>query len=88
MILIFQDERFEYARKLKVSIEKLREAGEKLGKYDLEKRHAIDMEDYERARRKKIQGDEYRQQVYQQLMVHQLLEAEEVSVAPFNRRIA
>lgn len=46
------------------------------------------MEDYERARRKKIQGDEYRQQVYQQLMVHQLLEAEEVSVAPFNRRIA
>lgn len=33
------------------------------------------MEDYERARRKKTQGDEFRQQTYQQLQVQQLLEA-------------
>ncbi|KAI4468648.1 glycine- glutamate- thienylcyclohexylpiperidine-binding protein [Holotrichia oblita] len=67
-------ERFEYARKLKQSMECLREAGEKLGKYELEKRHAIEMEDYERARHKKNQIDEYRTYVYQHLAVDQLLE--------------
>ncbi|XP_022908235.1 centrosomal protein of 104 kDa [Onthophagus taurus] len=68
------NERFEYARKLKQTMQNLRDAGEKLGKYELEKKHAIEMEDYDRARYKKNQMDEYRNYVYQQLNVEQLLE--------------
>ncbi|XP_031343971.1 centrosomal protein of 104 kDa isoform X2 [Photinus pyralis] len=68
-------ERYEYARKLKQTIERLRIVGERLGKYDLEKRHAIEMEDYERARHKKKQMEEFRQEAYANLFVEQLLEA-------------
>lgn len=60
-------------------MESLRTAGEKLGKYELEKRHAIELEDYERARQKKNQMDEYRNTVYQQICVDQLLEIEGVT---------
>lgn len=60
-------------------MECLREAGEKLGKYELEKRHAIEMEDYERARHKKNQIDEFRTYVYHNLAVEQLLEENGVS---------
>lgn len=74
----FLDERFEYARKLKNSILKLRVAGEKLGKYELEKRHAIEMEDYEKARQKKTQMDQFRIDIYQDLSVEQLLERDGV----------
>lgn len=55
-------------------MENLRTAGERLGKYDLEKRHAIELEDYERARHKKNQMDEFRTGIYQQLNIDQLLE--------------
>ena len=68
------DERFEYARKLKQTMEYLREAGEKLCKYELEKRHAIEYEDYERANYKKGQIDDFRSHVYRQCNVEQLLE--------------
>lgn len=78
--MIFVGERFEYARKLKLAMESLRTAGEKLGKYELEKRHAIELEDYERARHKKNQMDEYRMSVYQDLCVEQLLETDGVSL--------
>lgn len=57
----------------------LRESGEKLAKYELEKKHAIEMEDYDRARYKKNQMDEYRGYVYQQINVEQLLEENGVS---------
>ncbi|KAF5298712.1 hypothetical protein FQA39_LY11722 [Lamprigera yunnana] len=67
-------ERFEYARKLKQTVEKLRVAGERLGKYDLEKRHAIEMEDYEKAKYKKIQIEEFRLETYKNLCIEQLLE--------------
>ncbi|XP_049826748.1 centrosomal protein of 104 kDa isoform X2 [Aethina tumida] len=67
-------ERFEYARKLKHAMLSLKTAGEKLGKYELEKRHAIEKEDYERARQKKMQMDEFRNKVYQAVGVDQLLE--------------
>lgn len=80
VILVFSDERFEYARKLKHAMESLRVAGEKLGKYELEKRHAIELEDYERARQKKNQMDEYRANAYEQICVEQLLEQNGVSV--------
>lgn len=79
-IYLFLDERFEYARKLKNTILKLRVAGEKLGKYELEKRHAIEMEDYEKARQKKNQVDQFRTDIYQDLSIEQLLEREGVGV--------
>ncbi|XP_060527673.1 centrosomal protein of 104 kDa isoform X2 [Cylas formicarius] len=67
-------ERFEYARKLKHAMLKLKSAGEKLGKYELEKRHAIELEDYDRARHKKDQIEDFRNEVFQELRVEELLE--------------
>ncbi|PSN39132.1 Centrosomal protein of 104 kDa [Blattella germanica] len=67
-------QQFEFARKLKLAMEDLRSAGEKLSKYELEKRHAIQLEDYERAKQKKAQMDEYRHTVYRFLEVDDLLE--------------
>lgn len=68
------EERFEYASKLKMALEDLREAGETLGKFEQEKRQAINMEDYDKAKAKKLQIDQYRDQVYTVLRVDQLLE--------------
>lgn len=61
-------------------MEDLRTAGERLSKYELEKRHAIQLEDYERAKLKKSQMDEYRRTVYQFLEVDDLLEINGVRV--------
>ncbi|XP_012271377.1 centrosomal protein of 104 kDa [Orussus abietinus] len=69
-----EEERFEYASKLKVAMENLRKAGERLGKYELEKKYAIALEDYDKAKAKKAQAQQYRQQVYQTLEVEDLLE--------------
>lgn len=55
-------------------MENLRTAGERLSKYELEKRHAIEIEDYDRARHKKTLMEDYRKQVYTQVAVDQLLE--------------
>lgn len=60
-------------------MESLRIVGEKLGKNELEKRHAIELEDYERARQKKNQMEEYRMNAYEQICVEQLLENDGVS---------
>lgn len=60
-------------------MESLRVVGEKLGKYELEKKHAIELEDYERARQKKNQMDEYRSNAYEQICVEQLLEHNDVN---------
>nr|CAD7423266.1 unnamed protein product [Timema monikensis] len=67
-------ERFEFARKLKLAMEDLRVAGERLSKYELEKRQAIHLEDYDRAKHKKAQMEEYRNMVYRFLEVDNLLE--------------
>ncbi|KAG7159741.1 Centrosomal protein of 104 kDa-like [Homarus americanus] len=67
-------ERFEYANKLRAAVTQLRTAGERLGKYEIEKRHAIDTENYERAKVKKQQAEEYREQVYKALGIEELLE--------------
>ncbi|XP_015591563.1 centrosomal protein of 104 kDa isoform X2 [Cephus cinctus] len=69
-----EEERFEYASKLKVAMENLRKSGERLGKYELEKKYAIALEDYDKAKAKKAQAQLYRQQVYQSLEVEDLLE--------------
>ncbi|XP_029665508.1 centrosomal protein of 104 kDa isoform X4 [Formica exsecta] len=73
-LLAVEEERFEYASKLKVAMENLRKAGERLGKYELEKKYAIALEDYDKAKAKKAQAQQYRQQVYQSLEIYNLLE--------------
>ncbi|XP_048780566.1 centrosomal protein of 104 kDa-like isoform X2 [Ostrea edulis] len=67
-------ERFEYAKKLKGAISELQKVGEKLGKYEVEKRQAVENEDYDKAKLKKVQMDEYRLQVYKDLNLPDLLE--------------
>lgn len=75
----FSAERFEYARKLKQAMEELRRAGERLGKFELEKRQAISMEHFGKAKLKKAQMDDYREQVYSFLEIPVLLELNGVS---------
>ncbi|KAK7601011.1 hypothetical protein V9T40_008452 [Parthenolecanium corni] len=69
-----QDERFEYARKLKTAMSKLHNAGEKLGKMEIAKKQAIQQEDYSRAKKKKLQIEEFRAQIYSKLNIDNLLE--------------
>ena len=54
--------------------------GEKLGKFEVEKRQAVENEDYDKAKLKKVNMDEYRIQVYKDLHVHNLLEIDGVSI--------
>lgn len=55
------------------------QVGERLARYDVEKRCAIEKEDYDMARKKKEQMEKYRKSVYQQLEVHNLLDMAMVS---------
>lgn len=45
-----------------------------MARYDVEKQCAMDKGDFEEARKKKEQMEEYRKSVYQQLEVHNLLD--------------
>nr|XP_045590600.1 centrosomal protein of 104 kDa-like [Procambarus clarkii] len=69
-----REKRLEYANKLKAAVSQLRTAGERLGKYEIEKRHAVDTENYDRAKVKKELAEEYREQVYKALEIDDLLE--------------
>ena len=46
----------------------------------MEKRQAVENEDYDKAKLKKVHMDEYRIQVYKDLHVHNLLEIDGVSI--------
>ncbi|XP_072040175.1 centrosomal protein of 104 kDa-like isoform X2 [Amphiura filiformis] len=67
-------EQYDIAKRLKQAIVDLQKVGERLGRYEVEKRRAIETEDYDLAKVKKIQMDEYRLQIYKQLELHDLLE--------------
>ncbi|KAM6925519.1 centrosomal protein of 104 kDa [Xenentodon cancila] len=67
-------ENFEQAKNLKQAIADLQKVGERLARYDVEKRCAIEKEDYDLAKKKKELMKEYRRNVYQQLEVHNLLD--------------
>lgn len=69
-------ERFEYARKLKLCMTALRTAGERLGRYALAKRQAVQQEDFSAAKLRKEQIEMYRACVLKQLQVEQLLESD------------
>lgn len=75
-------ERYDYAKKLKQAIADLQKVGERLGRYEVEKRYAVEKEDYDLAKKKKQQMDAYRLKVYQQLQLHNLLDAELMSRKP------
>ncbi|XP_038111335.1 centrosomal protein of 104 kDa isoform X1 [Culex quinquefasciatus] len=71
-----QGERFEYARKLKLCMTVLRTAGERLGRYALAKRQAVQQEDFTTARLRKEQIEMYRKAVFNQLKVDTLLRSD------------
>ncbi|XP_015235681.1 PREDICTED: centrosomal protein of 104 kDa [Cyprinodon variegatus] len=71
---VVRQENFEEAKKLKQAIADLQKVGERLARYDVEKKCAIEKEDYDLAKKKKELMDEYRKSVYQQLEVHNLLD--------------
>ena len=50
------------------------QVGEKLGKAEVEKRQAIDNEDYDKAKSKKQQMDDYRRLAYEKLRVNDLID--------------
>lgn len=81
---ILLDERFDYASKLKSSMEHLRKSGELLAKYQLEKQIAANREDFEKAKEKKMQMDSLRESLYKSLRVKELLEPNGVSVSIWN----
>lgn len=72
---IILDERFEFARKLKLCMNALRNAGERLGRYSLAKRQAVQQEDFMTAKLRKEQIEMYRNSVFEQLQVDILLES-------------
>uniref|UniRef100_A0A669QTP3 Centrosomal protein of 104 kDa n=1 Tax=Phasianus colchicus TaxID=9054 RepID=A0A669QTP3_PHACC len=75
-------ERYDHAKKLKQAIADLQKVGERLGRYEVEKRYAVEKEDYDLAKKKKQQMDAYRLKVYQQLQLHNLLDAELITRKP------
>uniref|UniRef100_A0A3P8SSM1 Centrosomal protein of 104 kDa n=1 Tax=Amphiprion percula TaxID=161767 RepID=A0A3P8SSM1_AMPPE len=74
-----RQEKFEQAKNLKQAVADLQKVGERLARYDVEKRCAIEKEDYDLAKKKKEVMEEYRRSVYQQLEVHNLLDMTTVS---------
>ncbi|KAM7354490.1 centrosomal protein of 104 kDa isoform 2-T2 [Cochliomyia hominivorax] len=74
-------ERFEYARKLKLCMSALRTAGERLGRYALAKRQAVQQEDFTTAKLRKEQIEMYKTAVFKHLLIDDLLEKNGESVA-------
>ncbi|CAF2057327.1 unnamed protein product [Rotaria magnacalcarata] len=68
------DEKFEQARKFKQAIQELIKVGERLARYEVEKRQAIENEDYETAQSKKDKMELYRTETYKQLQLLNLLD--------------
>ncbi|XP_071482021.1 centrosomal protein of 104 kDa-like [Diadema antillarum] len=75
-------EQFDLAKRVKYAINDLQKVGERLGRYEVEKRRAIETEDYDLAKVKKIQMDEYRLQIYKQLELYDLLQMTKSLVWP------
>lgn len=76
---MIKDEKYDDAKKLKIAINELYKIGERLARYDIEKRQALEEEDYEKAKFKKYQIQEYRRETYKQLEANNLLAYIDVS---------
>ena len=68
------EEQFELAKKIKQAMVDLQKVGERLGKYEVEKRRALEQEDFDLAQQKKQHMEEYRAHIQQQLQYHSLLD--------------
>ncbi|CAF3325835.1 unnamed protein product [Rotaria socialis] len=68
------DENFDQARKFKQAIQELINIGERLARYEVEKRQAIENEDYDTAQSKKKKIELYRDETYKQLQALNLLD--------------
>lgn len=77
------DEKFDEAKRLKQAITELQKIGERLARYDIEKRQAIEEEDYEKAKIKKQQMLQYRADTYKQLQENNLLDMIDVIIYIF-----
>jgi centrosomal protein CEP104 len=80
-------ENYDDAKKLKQAINELYKIGERLARYDIEKRQAIEDEDYEKAKLKKAQMQEYRAETYRQLQKHNLLDFLDVSLSQKTKKL-
>ncbi|CAF0768941.1 unnamed protein product [Adineta ricciae] len=69
-----QDEKFDRARKFKQAIQELVKVGERLARYEVEKRKAIEREDYDTAQARKDKMDLVRTETYKQLQALNLLD--------------
>ena len=54
------------------------QVGERLGRFEVEKRCAVEKEDYDLAKEKKLHMEHFRSQVYEQLQLHSLVDAQPV----------
>lgn len=79
-LFFLSDERFEYARRLKSAMSCLREAGERMGRYELAKKMAALSEDFQKATLRKEQIEVYRRSVYKTLDIDVLLEVNGVRI--------
>lgn len=66
----------------------LKKIGERLARYDIEKRQAIEEEDYEKAKLKKQQIQDYRKETYRQLQENNMLEFIDVRFGDYKILIA
>ncbi|KAK7884098.1 hypothetical protein WMY93_027221 [Mugilogobius chulae] len=74
-------ERFEEARHVKQALADLHVVGERLARLEVEKRCALQKEDFDQAEQKKQQIEQYRRTVYHQLEAHQLLQPTQTSAS-------
>lgn len=74
-------ERYDFAKQIKIGIEKLQKGGERLGKLEVEKRHAAEYEDFDKALEKKVQIDEFRFRLYKELDLNNLLDMKIASLS-------
>ena len=73
-LIAINEERYDYAKRLKQCINDLQRVGEKLGKLEQEKKAAVAEENFDVAQSKKVQANEIRVVIFEQLGIHKLLQ--------------
>eukprot|EP00116_Pleurobrachia_bachei_P001777 sb/3462039/ len=80
--LAIEEEKYSFAKRLKQAISDLYQVGEKLGRLDREKKAAVAEENYDVAQAKKIQADEIRVVVFEELNIRNLLQEDRLDDVP------
>ena len=74
--MAIEEERYEYAKRLKQAVSDLYKVGERLGRLEKEKKAAVSEENYDLAQAKKVQANEIRMVVFEQLNIKNLLQSD------------